>query len=76
VRCGGHASGTPNYNDDVAALLDACMNCLSLDTKGWLAVEKEFAAWADGHDHLTHPTKSLELKFKQVYTLIYCELWY
>ncbi|KAG2145472.1 uncharacterized protein EDB93DRAFT_1087086, partial [Suillus bovinus] len=61
------ASGTLNYNDDdVAALLDACMNCLPLGTKGWLAVEEEFAAWADSHDRPTCPAKSLELKFKQL----------
>ncbi|KAG1899162.1 uncharacterized protein F5891DRAFT_914838, partial [Suillus fuscotomentosus] len=67
LGCGGCASGTPNYNDDnVAALLDACMNCLPLGTKGWLAVEEEFAAWADSHDCPTCPTKSLELKFKQL----------
>ncbi|KAG2158680.1 uncharacterized protein EDB93DRAFT_1119747 [Suillus bovinus] len=65
--CGGCASGTPNYNDDdVAALLDACMNCLPLGTKGWLAVEEEFAAWADSHDRPTCSAKSLELKFKQL----------
>ncbi|KAG2063510.1 hypothetical protein BDR04DRAFT_1163624 [Suillus decipiens] len=64
---GGHASGIPNYNDDdVAALLDACMNCLPLGAKGWLAVEEEFAAWADSHDHPTRPARSLELKFKQL----------
>ncbi|KAG2064097.1 hypothetical protein BDR04DRAFT_1162947 [Suillus decipiens] len=64
---GGHALGMPNYNDDdVAALLDACMNCLPLGTKGWLAVEEEFAAWADSHDCPTHPAKFLELKFKQL----------
>ncbi|KAG1903317.1 uncharacterized protein F5891DRAFT_923479, partial [Suillus fuscotomentosus] len=64
---GGRASGTPNYNDDdVAALLDACMNRLPLGAKGWLAVEEEFAAWADSHDRPTCPAKSLELKFKQL----------
>ncbi|KAG1902231.1 uncharacterized protein F5891DRAFT_1186810 [Suillus fuscotomentosus] len=40
--------------------------CLMLGAKGWLAVEEEFAAWADSHDHPTHPAKSLELKFTQL----------
>jgi hypothetical protein len=73
---GGRASGTPNYSDDdVAALLDACANCLPLGAKGWLAVEQEFAVWADSHDRPTRSAKSLELKFKQVcILLLYCEL--
>ncbi|KAG2069823.1 hypothetical protein BDR04DRAFT_1156147 [Suillus decipiens] len=67
LGCGGCASGTLNYNDDdVSALLDVYMNCLLLGAKGWLAVEEEFATWADSHDCPTCPAKSLELMFKQL----------
>ncbi|KAG1820943.1 uncharacterized protein BJ212DRAFT_1478033 [Suillus subaureus] len=64
---GGHASGTLNYSDDdVAALIDVCANCLPLGAKGWLTIKQEFAVWADSHDHPTHSAKSLELKFNQL----------
>ena len=74
---GGCTLGVANYaSDDVDALFDILEVWLPIGVKGWASVKEEFASWAKLNGWPLWLAKSLETKFKQVWSCSYINAMY
>ena len=67
----GRTRGTPNYKPrEVQVLLDLVEEELPIASKGWKIVGCQFRDWAVISEFPTRTDRSLELKFKQVHSIL------